>query len=52
MSLLYFNPISFQNAEKILGQMKSCLCMITKNNEEEKSAGFFCQIPYPKKVNF
>ena len=49
MSQLYFNPISLQKAEKIIDQMKASVCMISKNNEEEKNAGFFCQIPYPKK---
>jgi len=39
-------PISFDNTEKILFQMKNCICKIYKNNGE-KGTGFFCKIPYP-----
>ena len=38
-------PISFENTEKILSQMKNCICKIHKNNGE-KGTGFFCKIPY------
>ena len=38
-------PISFENTEKILFQMKNCICKIHKNNGE-KGTGFFCKIPY------
>jgi V8-like Glu-specific endopeptidase len=39
-------PISFENTEKILSQMKNCICKIIKENGE-KGTGFFCKIPYP-----
>ena len=39
-------PVSFENTEKILYQMKNCICKIYKNNGE-KGTGFFCKIPYP-----
>ena len=38
-------PISFENTEKILSQMKNCICKIHKNNGEKRT-GFFCKIPY------
>ena len=38
-------PISFENIEKILSQMKNCICKIYKNNGSTGS-GFFCKIPY------
>ena len=39
-------PVSFENTEKILSQMKNCICKIHKYNGE-KGTGFFCKIPYP-----
>ena len=43
-------PVSFQNTEKILFQMKNCICKIyTKNGG--RGTGFFCKIPYPDQSN-
>jgi len=42
-------PASFENTEKILSQMKNCICKIHKNNGE-KGTGFFCKIPYQSKL--
>jgi len=41
-------PVSFENTEKILSQMKNCICKIHKNNGK-KGTGFFCKIPYTNK---
>ena len=39
-------PVSFENTEKILSQMKNCICKLyTKDGG--KGTGFFCKIPYP-----
>ena len=43
-------PISFGNTEKILFQMKNCICKIYKENGK-KGTGFFCKIPYPNQSN-
>ena len=47
---IYFDkstiPVSFENTEKILSQMKNCICKIYKN-KGETGTGFFCKIPYP-----
>jgi len=37
-------PISIKNMEKIVEQMKNCVCKIKKGNE--KGTGFFAKIPY------
>ena len=42
-------PVSFENTEKILFQMKNCICKIYKNNGT--GSGFFCKIPYPDQSN-
>ena len=39
-------PVSFENTEKILFQMKNCICKIYKD-KGETGTGFFCKIPYP-----
>ena len=39
-------PISFENTEKILSQMKNCICKIYKN-DGKTGTGFFCKVPYP-----
>ena len=39
-------PVSFENTEKILSQMKNCICKIYKD-KGETGTGFFCKIPYP-----
>jgi len=41
-------PISFENTENILSQMKNRICKIHKNNGGT-GTGFFCKIPYPNK---
>jgi len=51
MSKLYLNPISIKNAEKILDQMKSCICIIGRN-EEEKGIGIICKMPCPEKNDY
>ena len=40
------NPISIEGIEKILFQMKNCICRIHKENGT-KGIGFFCKIPFP-----
>ena len=42
-------PISIEGIEKILFQMKNCICKIYKG-EDKIGAGFFCKIPF--KDNF
>jgi len=50
---IYFDkstiPVSFENTEKILFQMKNCICKIYKN-KGETGTGFFCEIPYQSKL--
>ena len=43
-------PISIKKAEKILFQMKNCVCKIY-TNEGKKGTGFFCKIPFPDESN-
>ena len=53
MSVLNLSPISIQNSQKIIEQMKTCVCLISKNNkEEEEGTGFICQLPYPEKDGY
>jgi len=43
-------PVSFEETEKILYQMKKCICCVSIGNR--KGTGFFCKIPYKgKKLN-
>ena len=37
-------PVSLENTEKIINQMKKCVCQIHK---EGQGTGFLCKIPYP-----
>ena len=39
-------PVSIEGTEKILFQMKKCVCKITKENRVN-GTGFFCKIPFP-----
>ena len=39
------DPLYYQSLERILFQMKNCICKI--NIKEIKSTGFFCKIPFP-----
>lgn len=39
-------PISISGMEKIIEQMKKCVCKIHKKNGKE-ATGFFCKIPFP-----
>ena len=43
------NPINIEGTEKILFQMKNCICKII-NNEGNKGTGFFCRIPINDKL--
>ena len=45
--------LSICSTEKVLFQMRNCICKIYKNNDNEKSGtGFFCKIPFgPKIIN-
>ena len=38
--------------DRIMDQAKSCICLVSKNGEEETSQGFFCKIPYPEKDDY
>ena len=40
-------PVSIEGTEKILFQMKKCVCKITKENGVN-GTGFFCKIPFPE----
>ena len=40
-------PVSLKGTEKILDQMKNCVCRILNN---EKGTGFFTKIPYKSKL--
>ena len=44
------NPVSIEGLEKILFQMKNCICKIYKN-DGTKGTGFFCRIPFPDESN-
>ena len=37
-------PVSLENTEKIINQMKKCVCQIHK---EGQGTGFLCKIPFP-----
>ena len=37
-------PVSLENTEKIINQMKKCVCQIHKKGQ---GTGFLCKIPYP-----
>jgi len=39
-------PVSIEGTEKILFQMKKCVCKITKENGVN-GTGFFCKVPFP-----
>ena len=39
-------PITLEGTEKILTQMKTCVCKILMDNGN-KGTGFFCKIPFP-----
>ena len=41
------DAISLEKAEKILEQMKTCICRIQAGNT--RGTGFFCKIPYEGK---
>ena len=43
-------PISINETEKILFQMKNCICKIY-GNRGQIGTGFFCKIPFPNKYN-
>ena len=43
-------PISIEGIEKILFQMKNCICKIY-GNDGIKGTGFFCKIPFPNESN-
>ena len=40
------DPITIEGTERILLQMKNCICKIIKK-DGEKGTGFFCKIPIP-----
>lgn len=42
-------PVSIKGTEKILNQMKKCICKI--HNKGIKGTGYFCKIPYPDPSN-
>ena len=42
------DKISIEKAEKILYQMKNCVCKVNGN---KIGTGFFCKISYEKKIN-
>ena len=42
-------PINIEGVEKILFQMKNCICKILKENGTH-GTGFFCKIPYNKSL--
>ena len=42
-------PLTIENMEKILFQMKNSICRII-NNDGKKGTGFFCRISYNKKL--
>ena len=42
-------PINIEGVEKILFQMKNCICKIFKENGIH-GTGFFCKIPYDKSI--
>ena len=43
------DPITIEGTEKILNQMKNCICKISKE-KGEKGTGFFCKIPVPGNI--
>jgi len=43
-------PISIKQTEKILFQMKNCVCKIY-TNKGSSVTGFFCKIPFPDEHN-
>ena len=45
------SPIPIEGIEKILFQMKSCICKIFNKNTGQTGTGFFCKIPFPNKLN-
>ena len=42
------NPVTIEGTEKILFQMKNCVCKI---HGKIKGTGFFCKIPFPNQEN-
>ena len=42
----YSEPVSLETTEKIIEQMKNCICKIRTENGQ-KGTGFFCKIPFP-----
>ena len=45
----YPKPVSLETTEKIIEQMKNCVCKICV--DDKKGTGFFCKIPFPDNVN-
>ena len=46
----YPEPVDLMTAEKIIDQMKNCVCKIKLDNKN-KGTGFFCKIPFPDYEN-
>ena len=42
----YSEPVPLETTEKIIEQMKNCVCKINTENGQ-KGTGFFCKIPFP-----
>ena len=43
---IYSEPVPLETTEKIIEQMKNCVCKINTENGQ-KGTGFFCKIPFP-----
>ena len=43
----YPNPVTIEGTNKILNQLKTCICKI--ENKDGNGTGFFCSIPYKNK---
>ena len=46
----FSEPVSLETSEKIIDQMKNCVCKISTENGQ-KGTGFFCKIPFPETDN-
>ena len=44
-------PITIEQIDIILFQMKNCVCQIIKS-DGKRGSGFFCKIPFPDKENY
>lgn len=44
-------PITIEQIDTILFQMKNCVCQIIKS-DGQRGSGFFCKIPFPDKENY